>query len=107
MEIETKIAELEDKISAQAEYIQRLENQIQWLTEQMKLAKKRQFGASSEQTTDGQLCIFNEAEQNAVPDAPEPEISEKNSSSSVKCVSDVPRKRCRCPSPAISPVDGK
>lgn len=56
-------------------HVAELDSQLQWLTEQMKLARRKQFGASSEQTPDGQLCIFNEAEQTATA-APEPEITE-------------------------------
>ena len=47
--------------------------QIQWLKEQLKLAARRQYGASSEKTPIGQeVMVFNEAEEAAVPDAPEP-----------------------------------
>ena len=44
--------------------------------EQFRLAKHKQFGASSEQTDLNQLYLFNEAEQTAALTAPEPEISE-------------------------------
>jgi hypothetical protein len=43
-----------------------LENQVQWLMDQLRLAKHKQFGASSEQTDLNQLYLFNEAEQSAV-----------------------------------------
>ena len=42
----------------------------------MRLAKHRQFGTFSEQTSSGQLSLFNEAESNADLTAPEPEITE-------------------------------
>lgn len=53
-----------------------LENQVQWLMDQLRLAKHKQFGASSEQTDLNQLYLFNEAEQTAALTAPEPEITE-------------------------------
>ena len=59
----------------QAERIAELKQQVEWLTEQFRLARHKQFGASSEQTDDGQLCLFNEAEQTADLTAPEPEIT--------------------------------
>lgn len=59
----------------QAEQIAELKQQVEWLTEQFRLARHKQFGASSEQTDDGQLCLFNEAEQTAGLTAPEPEIT--------------------------------
>ena len=43
--------------------------------EQLKLAKHKQFGASSEQTPPDQLCLFNEAEACADLSAPEPDIT--------------------------------
>jgi len=61
--------------------IAELKQQIEYLMEQIRLSKRRQFGASSEQT-DGQICfgelcsIFNEAEQTSKMTAPEPEIAE-------------------------------
>ncbi|MDX9871213.1 MAG: IS66 family transposase [Clostridia bacterium] len=53
-----------------------LRHQVQWLMEQLRLAKHKQFGASSEQTNLYQLYLFNEAEQSAELAAPEPEITE-------------------------------
>jgi len=44
--------------------------------EQFRLAKHKQFGASSEQPDMNQLSLFNEAEQTAALTAPEPEIAE-------------------------------
>ncbi|ADU26192.1 IS66 family transposase [Ethanoligenens harbinense] len=60
----------------QAEQIAELKQQIQWLMEQFRLAKRKQFGASSEQTDNEQLCLFNEAEQTADLTVPEPETTE-------------------------------
>ena len=55
---------------------ERLRQQVQWLMEQFRLAKHKQFGASSEQTDMNQLYLFNEAEQASALTAPEPEITE-------------------------------
>jgi transposase len=55
---------------------EQLRQQIQWLMEQFRLSKHKQFGASSEQTDFNQLNLFNEAEQTAALTAPEPEITE-------------------------------
>lgn len=54
--------------------IAELKNQNEWLLEQLRLANKKRFGASSEQTKeqlDGQLSLtFNEAEAYAAPPGP-------------------------------------
>ena len=55
---------------------ERLRHQVQWLMEQFRLAKHKQFGPSSEQTDLNQLNLFNEAEQTAALTVPEPEITE-------------------------------
>lgn len=76
----------------QEETLQKQEARIQLLEEQKKeleflnamlsdrltLAQKKRFGASSEKYVEGyiQLGLFNEAEQEADPDAPEPELEE-------------------------------
>jgi len=58
--------------------IAELELQVQWLLEQLKLSKQRQYGRSSEKNLDGgeQLSIFNEAEAEANPAAAEPALEE-------------------------------
>ncbi|MFA7206797.1 MAG: transposase, partial [Saccharofermentanales bacterium] len=56
--------------------IAELEHQIQWIMSQMRLAKHKQFGSSSEQTNPEQLSIFNEAEANYTAIAPEPDLAE-------------------------------
>ena len=53
-----------------------LEQQIEWFMSQIRLAKHKQFGVSSEQTDITQPSIFNEAESNADMALPEPEITE-------------------------------
>lgn len=45
--------------------IAELEQQINWFMSQIRLAKHKQFGVSSEQTDIMQMSIFNEAESNA------------------------------------------
>jgi transposase len=54
---------------------EQLRHQVQWLMEQFRLAKHKQFGASSEQTSPDQLYLFNEAEKTADFKAPESEIT--------------------------------
>jgi transposase len=56
--------------------IAELEQQVKWFMSQIRLAKHKQFGASSEQTNATQLSIFNEAESDADLAVPEPEITE-------------------------------
>ena len=48
------------------------------LSDRLTLAQKKRFGASSEKYAEGytQLGLFNEAEQEADPDAPEPDLEE-------------------------------
>jgi len=69
MEIANEIVELK---AENAE----LRQQVQYLMEQLKLAKHQQFCPSSEQTPPDQLSLFNEAEALAAPAAPEPEIEQ-------------------------------
>src|SRR5450755_4247762 len=50
-----------------------LKDQIQWLKEQLGLAKHRLYAPSSEKSPTGQeALLFNEAEATAAPQAPEP-----------------------------------
>ena len=51
--------------------IAELEQQIKWFMSQIRLAKQKQFGSSSEQTKATQLSLFNEAESDADPAIPE------------------------------------
>jgi len=60
---------------SKAEY-ESLKQQIAWLMEQLKLSKRRQFGASSEKSEYDQISIFNEAECAADSFAEEPDIEE-------------------------------
>jgi len=65
-----KIIEEKDRTIAE------LKQQVQWFMEQIRLAKHRQFGISSEQTNVHQMNLFNEAEAAADLTAPEPSLSE-------------------------------
>jgi len=56
--------------------IAELEQQVEWFVSQIRLAKHKQFGVSSEKMDDTQLSIFNEAESNADMAIPEPQLSE-------------------------------
>ena len=53
-----------------------LQQKLEWLMEQFRLAKHQQFCPSSEQTPPEQLSLFDEAEALADPSLPEPEIKE-------------------------------
>ena len=67
-------AEYDSLVGEQA----RLERQVEYLLEQMRLSRHRQFGASSEKSEYdlAQLNLFNEAEVMAIPEQPEPELVE-------------------------------
>ncbi len=69
------ILQLENKI-------ENLEKQVNNLTEIIILLRKQKFGSSSEKTpkseSSNQLNLFDEAEQEAVPDAEEPAVSKVN-----------------------------
>jgi transposase len=53
-----------------------LELKLKWFEEQFRLHQHKLFGRSSEQTTPEQLSLFNEAESEAKPEAPEPTVEE-------------------------------
>lgn len=54
----------------------KLEKLNKWYEEQLKLNRKKLFGASSERSDMDQLNLFNEAESEAQPISPEPTIEE-------------------------------
>jgi transposase len=60
---------------AQKEQIAELSQQVQWLMEQMRLARHRQFGTSSEKSEYDQINFFNEAEATVSTSAAEPELA--------------------------------
>ena len=70
-----------------------LNQQLQWLMEQVRLGKKHRFGASSEQSQYDQPNLFNEIEAYAQPLAPEPEIFEVEKHSQIASASWTPRGR--------------
>jgi hypothetical protein len=59
--------------------IAELEQQVQWLMSQIRLARHKQFGVSSERKDDNQLTIFNEAELSSDMTMPEPDFTEVKS----------------------------
>lgn len=63
------VAELKNRITE-------LEALVKYYEEQFRLAKHRQFGASSEKSEYDQLNLFNEAETTADANVPEPELAE-------------------------------
>ena len=73
---QNKIKQLEEENSKLRLQIEELSTKLEWLLEQVKLSKHKQFGSSSEQTPSEQLSLFNEAEAEAKPDIPEPAIEE-------------------------------
>lgn len=55
---------------------EQLKQQNQWLLEQFRLSKHKQYGASSEQYLADQMSLFNEAEVIADSTLPEPSLTE-------------------------------
>jgi transposase len=70
-------AEYDNLVAEKAERA-RLERQVEYLLEQMRLSRHRQFGVSSEKSEYdlAQLNLFNEAEVMAETERPEPELVE-------------------------------
>ena len=68
----------ENKIQLLEEKMQELEFMNALLSDRLALAQRKQFGSSSEKYADGytQMNLFNEAEQEADPNAAEPEMEE-------------------------------
>lgn len=52
----------EEVIRQLTEQVAALKLQLAWYEEQFRLAQRKRFGASSEQTHPDQLTLFNEAE---------------------------------------------
>jgi transposase len=75
MKNDQKVAALEAKIIDIESQNTELQQKLDWLMQQFRLAKHQQFCPSSEQTSQDQLSLFNEAEQENDA-APEPEIKE-------------------------------
>ena len=69
------IEELQNRCAQLEQENAELTNKVNWLMEQFRLSQSQRFGRSSEKVADGQQTlfdIFNEAEAEAKPDAPEP-----------------------------------
>ena len=77
-EAKAQILALKKQTKYLSEKVDKLEKINQHYIEQLKLSKKKIFGASSEQIADGyeQLNLFNEAESERTPLLPEPKIEE-------------------------------
>ena len=75
-ELRQRYALLEQENARLREQVAQLTAQVNWFMEQFKLARHRQFGASSERTVPGQeqLSFFNEAEKEARSEPVEPEV---------------------------------
>ncbi|MDD3168907.1 MAG: IS66 family transposase [Eubacteriales bacterium] len=73
---EIPAAELLGIIEEKDRRIMELEQQNQWLMEQFRLLRHKQYGAASEQSNSDQMNLFNEAEATADLTVPEPEITE-------------------------------
>ena len=73
---ETRIQLLEEK-TKELEFLNAM------LSDRLTLAQRKRFGASSEKYANGyaQMNLFNEAEQEADPNAPEPDLEEVHPSS--------------------------
>jgi len=65
-----------DIIEEKDRRIAELEKQVEWFLSQLRLAKHKQYGTSSEQSHPNQMSIFNEAESTADLIQPEPKITE-------------------------------
>ena len=68
--LEKQNAELEAKLKKQSA----LEAKLKWTEEQLRLLQKNRFSFSSEKTNPDQLELFNEVENEANPDLPEPTL---------------------------------
>jgi transposase len=68
--LEKKNAELEAKLKKHNE----LEAKLKWFEEQFRLQQQKRFGISSEKIHPNQLELFNETENEANPDLPEPAL---------------------------------
>ena len=56
-----------DEFLAQQKQIKEMQTQLDWLLEQLRLAKHKQYGRSSEQDRDfNQLSFFDEADRKSV-----------------------------------------
>jgi len=69
-----RCTQFEEQLAKSTQQIAQLAAENQWLKEQILLARRRQFGTSSERTpAEQQALVFNEAEVEAIP-VPEPTV---------------------------------
>lgn len=75
-ELQERCVQLEEQCMQLEQQNAELTAKLNWFMEQFRLNKRRQFGFSSERTEPlkEQLLLFNEAEAEARPDAPEPDL---------------------------------
>ncbi|WP_211295963.1 IS66 family transposase zinc-finger binding domain-containing protein, partial [Moorella stamsii] len=76
-ELQSRCLQLEKQCMQLEQQNAELTSKLNWFIEQFRLSKKRQFGVSSERTRpleEEQLLLFNEAEVEARPEAPEPDL---------------------------------
>ena len=74
--LETKISELEASNKDKDYKISELELLIRWYQERLRLNARKKYGSPSEQTDNGQLGFFDEAEATADKKAAEPDIEQ-------------------------------
>src|ERR1035437_5844295 len=75
-ELQQENSLLQEKYSLLQQQNTEIATKLNWFEEQYRLSKQRQFGSSSEQTSVDQVSLFDEAEVEAKPDAPEPTVEE-------------------------------
>jgi transposase len=69
-------ADLNNKCTLLKQQNAKLAAQLKWHEDQFRLSQQKRFGRSSEKTNPDQLSLFNEAETEAKPETPEPEMEE-------------------------------
>ncbi|NLW46985.1 MAG: hypothetical protein GXY86_06580 [Firmicutes bacterium] len=72
----TTVEQLQEENSLLKQQVAELSTKVKWFEEQFRLKQHKLFGRSSEQTSPEQVNLFNEAEVEAKPEAPEPDIEE-------------------------------
>lgn len=77
-ELEKKNEELQSELNLMKQQNIELNTKLEWFMEQFRLAQLKRFGSSSEKSIDidNQISLFNEAEAEYKPDAPEPTYEE-------------------------------
>ena len=71
-----KNEELQAELNLEKQQNAELNAKLEWLLEQFRLSQHKRFGSSSEKTIDNQVYLFDEAESEYKPDAPEPTYEE-------------------------------